>query len=362
VLVADDSPAGRALIRGILDADPGLEVVGQATDGLEAVDLADRLAPDVITMDVDMPGLDGLEATRRIMAYAPRPIVLVSGVFAPDLGNSFRVLEAGAVTLLEKPGGPGSPAFAKEAAELVATVKLMAGVKLVRRSRSGTADGSPPARPGPGPAPVSRPTAPLGVVAIAASTGGPPAVAQVLRMLPAGWSVPVLVVQHIGPGFELGLARYLDECCALPVVVAQDGQALQGGRVHISPADRHLGVAAGPLVAVTAGGPIDGYRPSANHLFRTVATLYGPAAAGIVLTGMGRDGADGLLALRRAGGLAVAQDEATSIVYGMPRQAVLRGAADAVLPIEEIARALVARLTAGPATGTGAGAAVAGAG
>ncbi len=353
MLVADDSASGRALIRGILDADPDLDVIGQATDGLEAVDLADRLEPDVITMDVDMPGLDGLEATRRIMAQAPRPIVLVSGVLVPDLGNSFRALEAGAVTLLAKPGGPGSPAFAREAAELVATVKLMAGVKLVRRSWFRTADGSAST---PAAAPAVRPTGPLRVVAIAASTGGPPAVAQVLRMLPAGWSVPVLVVQHIGAGFDVGLARYLDECCALPVALAQDGQALRGGRVHVSPADRHLGVAAGPRLTVSPGGPIDGYRPSANHLFRTAAAVFGPGAAGVVLTGMGRDGADGLLALRRAGGLAIAQDEATSTVYGMPRQALVSGATDAVLPVEEIARALVARLAAGPATGAGAGA------
>ena len=338
MLVADDSGAARVLIRGILEADPELEVVGQATDGLQAVELAERLEPDVITMDVDMPGVDGLEATRRIMARTPRPIVLVSGVFPPDLDNSFRALEAGAVTLLEKPNGPGSPTFAQEAAELVATVKLMAGVKLVRRSASRVLDGAAP-----GPAPTERPAEPLRIVAVAASTGGPPAVAEILRALPADWSVPVLVVQHIGPGFDVGLVRYLDECCPLPVGLAEHGRVLRGGRVHVSPADRHLGVTAGPKLTVTAGEPIEAYRPSANHLFRSVAAVYGPGAAGIVLTGMGRDGADGLLALRRAGGLAIAQDQATSIVYGMPRQAVLRGAIDEVLPIEQIARALVAR-------------------
>jgi two-component system chemotaxis response regulator CheB len=326
------------LLRGILEADPGLEVVGQATDGAEAVTLAEQLAPDVITMDVDMPGVDGLEATRRIMAGVPRPIVLISAVFTPDLDNSFRALEAGAVTLLEKPNGPGSPTFTREAAELVATVKLMAGVKLVRRTPPRGVDGRPvPISPS-----VGR-TDPLQLVAIAASTGGPPAVAQILRSLPTDWSVPVLVVQHIGAGFDVGLVRYLDDCCLLPVALAEHGQEVRRGGIYVSPADQHLGVTAGHRLTVTAGEPVDGYRPSANHLFRSVAAAFGPKAAGVVLTGMGRDGADGLLELRQAGGLAIAQDQATSVVYGMPRQALLQGATDEVLPVEDIARALLAR-------------------
>jgi two-component system chemotaxis response regulator CheB len=346
VLVADDSAAARMLIRGILEADPDLEVVGQATNGVEAVTLADRLQPDVITMDVEMPGVDGLEATRQIMATVPRPIVLVSAVFRPDLDNSFRALEAGAVTLLEKPTGPGSPAFAREAAELVATVKLMAGVKLVRRSPTRPLDGSP--------APVSLPGGrlePLWLVAIAASTGGPPAVAQILRSLPADWPVPVLVVQHIGAGFDVGLARYLDESCLLPVALAEDGLVVRGGGVYVSPAEQHLGVTAAHRLTVTAGDPEDGYRPSANHLFQSVADAFGARAAGVVLTGMGRDGAEGLLALRKAGGFTLAQDQTTSIVYGMPRQALLRGATDQVLPLEDIAGVLVARAAVGGPTG-----------
>jgi len=343
VLVADDSPAARMLIQGILEADPGVEVVGQAADGLEAVNLAGRLAPDVITMDVDMPGVDGLEATRRIMASAPRPIVLVSGAFPPDqLDNSFRALEAGAVTLLGKPPAPGSPDFRREAAALVATVKLMAGVKLVRRRGRRTGGGKADAFAASEPA-----AAPLEVVAIAASTGGPPAVGAVLRALPAGWPVPVLVVQHIGAGFDIGLVRYLEDCSPVPVSLAEDRRSLAGGGVHVCPAERHLGVTAGKQLRVRAGEPIEGYRPSGNHLFRTVADVYGPGAAGVVLTGMGRDGAEGLVTLRRAGGLTIAQDQATSVVYGMPRQAVLRGAAEMVLPVEEIGGAVVARRVAG---------------
>jgi two-component system, chemotaxis family, protein-glutamate methylesterase/glutaminase len=335
--VADDSAAARMLIRGILEADPGLEVVGEATDGSEAVALAHRLEPDVITMDVEMPGVNGLDATRRIMATVPRPIVLVSAVFPPDLGNSFRALEAGAVTLLEKPSGPGTATFTRETAELVATVKLMAGVKLVRRNA---------ARPEAAPAvPVGATGGadPLRLVAIAASTGGPPALAQILRGLPADWAVPVLVVQHIGAGFDVGLVRYLDESCPLRVALAVPGGDLRAGEVWVSPADSHLGVNVDHRLAVTGGEPIDGYRPSANHLFRTAATAFGSAAAGVVLTGMGRDGADGLLEMRQAGGFTIAQDQDSSVVYGMPRQALLRGGADQVLPLEDIARTLVAR-------------------
>lgn len=340
--MADDSAAARVLLTGILDGDADLEVVGEATDGAEAVDLAVRLDPDVITMDVAMPRLDGLEATRQIMARLPRPIVLVSAVFPPDLQNSFRALEAGAVTLLEKPHGPGSPAFAREAAELVETVKLMAGVKLVRRTSRRPGDGPPP-----GLFPARAPDEVLRIAAIVASTGGPPAVAEILRCLPADWPVPVLVVQHIGAGFEAGLVRYLDQCAALPVCLAEDGDEAKPGVVYVSPADRHTGVTAGGRLTVTAGEPLDGYRPSGNHLFRSVAQAYGPAAAGVVLTGMGRDGADGLLALRRAGGLAIAQDQGTSVVYGMPRQALLQGAAEAVLPVQDIAAALIARAATG---------------
>ena len=345
--MADDSAAARMLIRGILESDPGLEVVGQATDGSEAVELAHRLEPDVVTMDVEMPGVNGLDATRQIMATVPRPIVLVSAVFPPDLDNSFRALEAGAVTLLEKPGQPGTAAFAREAAELVATVKLMAGVKLVRRNAA--RPGAPPTAP----VTAGRGAEPLDVVAIAASTGGPPALAQILRALPADWAVPVLVVQHIGTGFDLGLVRYLDESCPLPVSLAVPGRDLRPGEVWVSPADRHLGVNDDRRLTVTPGDPIDGYRPSANHLFRTAAAAFGSRAAGVVLTGMGRDGADGLLAIRQAGGFTIAQDQNTSVVYGMPRQALLRGAADQVLPVEDIARTLVARAALSGRAGAG---------
>jgi two-component system, chemotaxis family, protein-glutamate methylesterase/glutaminase len=217
-------------------------------------------------------------------------------------------------------------------------------VKLVRRT---------PSRPGHGPLPrlgvAGRGSPPLQVVAVAASTGGPPALSQILRALPAAWPAPLLVVQHIGTGFDVGLVRYLDDTGPLPVALAEDGAALTPGRVYVCPAEGHLGVTAAARLTVTGGPPIDGYRPSANHLFGSVAATFGRGAAGVVLTGMGRDGADGLLALRQAGGLTIAQDQATSVVYGMPRQAQVRGATDAVLPLPEIARALLLRAGTPPA-------------
>jgi two-component system chemotaxis response regulator CheB len=224
----------------------------------------------------------------------------------------------------------------------------MAGLKLVRRNAARPDRTAPTA-----PVLTDRVADPLRMVAIAASTGGPPALARILQGLPAGWAVPVLIVQHIGTGFDAGLVRYLDESCPLAVSLAVHGRDVQDGGVYVSPADRHLGVTAEPRLTVTVGEPVDGYRPSANHLFRAVTAAFGRRAAGVVLTGMGRDGADGLLEMRRAGGFTVAQDQATSTVYGMPRQALMRGAADQVLPVEDIASTLVARAAVPGGAGTG---------
>jgi two-component system chemotaxis response regulator CheB len=333
-LVADDSPTARQLIASVLDGDPGIRVVGQARDGVEAVALTAKLRPDVVVMDVTMPGMDGLEATRQIMAETPTPIVLVSASYQPaDVSRSFKALEAGALQILAKPRGPAAAGFARDAATLVATTKLMAEVRLVRRMR-----------PAPPPAPPPSASQWLAghpeVVAIASSTGGPAALAAILASLPQDLPQPVLVVQHITVGFHQGLASWLDRVSPLSVGLARDGQLLQGGEVLIAPPDAHLGVRPGNRVALSPAPPIGGHRPSATHLFRTVAEVFGSAGLGVMLTGMGDDGVAGLRELKSARGVVLAQDEATSVVYGMPREAVAGGLVDQVVPLDRMAAAI----------------------
>jgi two-component system chemotaxis response regulator CheB len=340
VLVAEDSAVARQLIVYILNGDPELRVVGQAKDGVEAVELTARLRPDVIVMDVRMPAMDGLEATRWIMAHRPIPIVLLSASYEPDdVNRSFEALEAGALQLLAKPSGPGASTFADDVANLTITVKLMADVKLVRRTTAAQALGTP------GALRTARRTAE--VVAIASSTGGPAALAMILSSLQDDLAAPILVVQHIANGFHQGLADWLDSVSALSVRLAQDGQELRGGEVLIAPPDLHLGVTTQATVALSADPPIGGHRPSATHLFRTVADAFGERALGVILTGMGDDGVAGLRGLNAAGGLVFAQDEATSVVYGMPREAVARDLVNHVMPLDQMASAIAGACNGG---------------
>jgi len=336
VLVVEDSPVARRLLVHILGSDSELEVVAEAENGVQAVELAGRHRPDVIVMDVLMPTMDGLEATRRIMETAPTPIVLVSAGYDGGMDPSFEALEAGALTLLAKPRGPEVEGFAQEATALTITVKLMADVKLVRRrQRTPKAALQPAATP----AAARRPA---DVVAIASSTGGPAALATVLGALPETTPVPILVVQHITPGFHVGFADWLDRISPLRVGLARNGLALQAGEVLVAPSDVHLGVTSKGTVALSADRPIGGHRPSATYLFTSVARAFGDRACGVILTGMGDDGAAGLRVLKEAGGMILAQDEATSVVYGMPREAIALGVVDHVLPLDQLVGAVIA--------------------
>lgn len=334
VLIVDDSATARGLLAAIFAADPEFEVVGEAADGRAGVDLTRKLRPDVVTMDVRMPRMDGFEATKEIMIETPTPIVIVTASrSARDVAASMNALRAGALAIMAKPVGPAAPGFDEEARHLLAQVKAMSHVKVVRHWR--------PAREAARPAAGAAPRhARMRVVAVAASTGGPAALEAVLTRLPADFPVPILVVQHITPGFVAGLAEWLNKAGPLRVKLAEAGEALKGRTVYIAPDDRHLGVTAAGRVALADEPPVGGFRPSGTPLFESVAKAFGPAAVAVIMTGMGDDGVVGLRAVRQAGGHILAQDEKSCVIFGMPGAAIAAGLADAVLSVEEIASRL----------------------
>lgn len=330
VLVVDDSPTARELLSAIFESQPDFEVVGHATDGHEAVEMAESLKPDVISMDAQMPRMGGLDATRHIMSRVPTPIVIVSASLdAGDVAAAMQAIRAGALTVASKPRGPGARDFDAVARDLCETVRSMSQVKVIRHW---AVQPSPP--------PPARPhvtTRRAQVVAIAASTGGPAALSQILRELPADYPLPILVVQHIAIGFAAGFASWLDSVVPLQVRVARNGEELGPGTVYVAPDDAHLGLSDRRTVRVEPGPPIEGFRPSATHLFESVARVYGASALGIILTGMGTDGVEGLRELSGQGGEVIAQDEASSVVFGMPGAAQAAGVATSVLAPAQIA-------------------------
>ncbi len=357
VVVIEDSPVAQALIRKILESDPEIRVVGTAPNGRAGVELIATKRPDLVTMDIHMPVMDGYEATRTIMETQPLPIVVVSASWDPrDVAKTFRAVEAGAVAFLEKPIGIGSPDFDAAAQRLIKTVRTMSKVKVVRRR---------PARPRPGSgrngiedssgelvvsdrAPVVVHPRPIEVVAIGASTGGPVVLQTILSRLPADFAAPVLAVQHICDGFTRGFADWLNVTCKLKVRVATDGLPLTPGYVLVAPASRHLMVDRSGSILLSEGVPVDGHRPSVTSLFQSVADHVGRDAVAVLLTGMGRDGVTGMKALREAGAVTIAQDKESSVVHGMPGEAIRADAASFVLPPEEIAAFLTTLVEAPP--------------
>jgi two-component system chemotaxis response regulator CheB len=335
VLVADDSPTARALLVAILASDPEIQVVGEAADGVEAVELTRKLRPQVVTMDIRMPRMDGFEATKEIMITAPTPIVIVTGsVSLREIETSMSTLRAGALAVFPKPPGPGSTVFDEAARQLIDNVKAMAQVKVVRHWRS-------PTTAAPSSTSAAPPTSRARLVAIATSTGGPAALHHLLTDLPRDFPVPILVVQHITRGFSLGLAEWLNRESNLHVNVARDGEALRPHTVYLAPDDRHLGVSAPGSIALSSAPAVGGFRPSGTFLFESAAKASAGPIIAVILTGMGEDGVAGLPAVRRAGGQVIAQDEKTSVIFGMPGAAVAAGLADQVLPLNAIAGRLV---------------------
>ncbi|MBI4608536.1 MAG: chemotaxis-specific protein-glutamate methyltransferase CheB [Candidatus Rokubacteria bacterium] len=341
VLVADDSATVREYLAYLLGEDPALEVVGTARDGREAVEQAERLKPDIIVMDVHMPRLNGFEATRQIMERVPTPIVMVSASTSrEEVAMTFEALKAGALTVVDKPGGPDHPKHAESARRLVETVRLMADVKVVRRWPRRERPALPSVLP-------AKPDRKMRLIAIGASTGGPQVVAEILSRLPRDLGVPILVVQHIAPGFTEGLAEWLGQGARLMVKLAEPGESIRPGTVYLARDGFQMGITKDGRIRLTKEPMEDGFCPSASYLFQSVAEAYGRSAIGILLTGMGRDGAAGLKKLREVGGVTVAQDEESSVIFGMPGEAVRLGAAQHVLSPEEISVMIRSLVTAG---------------
>jgi len=331
VLVVEDSAVTREYLVHLLGQAPPLAVVGAARDGAEAVEMAARLRPDVIVMDVHMPRMDGYEATRRIMEQVPTPIVMVTASLSKEeMAISFKALQAGALTVVDKPGGPGHPEAEETTRIMLETVRLMAEVKVVRRwPRRDRPAPSPPL-----PAPREQK---LRAIGIGASTGGPGVVAEILEDLPADFGAPILVVQHIAAGFVAGLGEWLGQGTRCRVKVAEADEPARPGTVYLAPDGAQMGIAPDGRIRLAARATADGFCPSVSHLFHSLAQGFGRAALGILLTGMGRDGAEGLRRLREAGGVTIVQDEESSVIFGMPGEAIRLGAAEYVLPPRQIA-------------------------
>jgi two-component system chemotaxis response regulator CheB len=337
VLIVDDSPLIRSILNAMLEDAGGIQVVGQARDGEEAVGLAASLHPDVITMDIRMPRMNGLEATRQIMSTQPTPIVvLATSIYDADMNIAFNAVAAGALTVVEKPKGLAPEDFEAVRDQVVGTIRVMSDVQLVS-ILPGQGIATSDARPTP--LLANRPLdGPIELIAMLASTGGPGTLRQILADLPAELAIPIVALQRVTPGFGRGFANWLKGTTALDVVIAEQGCRLEPGRVVLAAEGSHLAITPGGVVQLEQSEPLGGQRPSATRLFDSLATAYGPTALGIVLSGMGDDGIDGLEKLWKAGGRIIAQDEDSCAVFEMPRLAIERGIVDAILPPGGIVR------------------------
>lgn len=346
VMIVEDSPVVRRLLVHIVSRDPRLEVAAAVGSAEEALLELGRVKPDVISMDIRLPGMDGLQAIGRIMAEDPTPIVVIAdAVEDRSLRISLNALREGALSVVEKPVAPTNAGYDAIAETICTQLRIMAEVPVIRR-RSMTGRPHPAFAAGAAAEVGPTPGAPVQVLALAASTGGPPALARLIGDLPVGLPVPVLVVQHMGAAFMEGFAGWLDGQVELPVGLGRDGEPALAGRVYVAPGNRHLALRGGNLLQVLDTPRVGGQKPSATVLFESVATVAGARGVGVLLTGMGEDGAAGLLAMRRAGAFTITEDESTAVVYGMPAAAVRLGASRVALPLDLIGPRL-ARLAKG---------------
>jgi len=335
VLIVDDSKVVQEFLAHLLSSDPDIRVVGIANSGYEAIELAGLKNPDVITMDIHMPGMDGYEATRAIMETYPTPIVIVTGTSnKKDITDTFKLLDAGALAVVIRPPGFEHPQFAASRKELIQTVKLMSEVKVVRLfPRSRKEQKKPIVLVQTFENDLKR----VQLIAIGASTGGPMALQIILSGLPADLPVPVLIVQHIAKGFVNGFREWLSATSGIKLKIAENGDLLSSGMGYIAPDGFQMGISKAGKIILSDSPPENGLRPSVSYLFRSAAQCMGPNAMGVLLTGMGKDGADELKAMKERGAYTLVQNAESCVVFGMPGEALRIGAADQALSPEKIA-------------------------
>lgn len=373
VFIVEDSPVVTLILKRIFASSPEIEVVGTAQNGLEALEIIPNLKPDVICTDLHMAKMNGLEFTREVMSKYPRPILVISASVQPeDTYNVFQLLDAGAVDVFPKPRALSVQDYESLRQELISKIKILSGVAvftLRRRHRGESSLNLFTNNPGGihystnsihkesqrntvTPTPSKQTTQPFSrlmshtsypishcqtkIVTIGASTGGPQALHTILANLPSNFGLPVICIQHISDGFLQGLVDWLATESKLPVKIAKMGDLPQAGIVYFPPEGQHLELNSQGKFLYSSSPPLSGHRPSVTVTFNSVAKFYGRSAVGILLTGMGRDGADGMLAIAQAGGVTIAQNEATSVVFGMPKEAIALGAAKYILPVNEI--------------------------
>lgn len=333
VLIAEDSASVKAYLVYLIECVDDMEVVAVVSNGEEAARLTCELKPDVVAMDIHMPVMDGYSATRQIMSQCPTPVVIVSSLIHGDARETFRIMEVGAVAAVPKPPGPGSVHAQEEANSFIRTLREMAAVNVSKPVEvlPATAVRS-----------IGKKVSSYSLVVVGSSTGGPVALQLLLRELPADFPLPIIVVQHISVGFIAGMVKWLSQSCALPISVAQANEIVRPGRVYFAPDGAHITINPQGVLALNHDPPFHSVRPSVSYLFGSTAQSYGKKAIGVMLTGMGRDGAEEMLEMKHAGAVTLVQDQQSCVVYGMPGAAAQLGVGDYHLPPEKIGQQLIA--------------------
>lgn len=327
VLIVDDSVVARRFLAEVIESDPKIKVIGFASDGVEALKCLEKMAPDVITMDISMPNLNGFDATRKIMQTNPIPIVIVSGLYTEnDIEAGFKAMDSGALAILSRPAGPLDPEYARMSGALIDTIKVISGIKLVTRKN--------PKSLSPLPLQKVQEMNEIKAIGIGASLGGPPALEKVLSKIPSA-PFPIFIVQHISSGFTKSLAGWLQKSVSLDIKIPEDQEIAMPGNIYIAPDNKHMVVEKDNIIRLVSGKDKE-ICPSINRLMLSMAKAYEKNAIGIILTGMGQDGVEGLLAMRKKGALTIAQDAEECVMFGMPKAAIEQGASEQSLSLDEI--------------------------